>query len=371
MEIELSETFLEAKIPDQNSPEHILNVFNDDCIKEILGRLENRRDFFNAASVCKRFQYVAQTWFSHKTLQIGNKNRKSAICSRTSTFIINDSSTTILDDLYGYLSIFGNCIRTIEWYSPRSTIESISAEIFKMIAKFCGKTLIRLVIIGRVEIILTPQFEVLKRFEFHYGILVRFEPPHSLKYLRLTQLNINSYSRIHLDCLERNFPKLVEAHFGDFSNVMPTTKWFGSFLKQNPQLVKLTLIANEYFTPRAEWSHAIRLYATNLESLHLDLFSMDMKDLSGLTKLKCLRIPYGYLGKKQIDKLVALNLPIEELETSLKSKDIYVAQRISKLKRIKTLNLNNRFVTSSLIENLPPLDHLNIRGVDISKVHVR
>lgn len=363
MEIEPNDKILKANVPDQNSPEHILNVLNNDCIKEILSRLENRRDFINAANVCKRFQYVAQFWFSHKTLQIGNKYRKSSLCPRESAFIIDYSMHGPVSDLYAYLSTFGKCIRTIEWHGMSSLFVDVRAAIFQMIVRFCRKTLIHLVIIGKVEIMLTSQFKVLERFEFSYGILVRFEPPRSLNYLRLTQINRSSYFRINLKYLEKTFPKLVEIHLGDFTNLMPTTDWFVSFLKRNPQLVRLTLMANEYFVPQAkQMVHEIAQHSPNLESLHLDLFSVDVKDLSGLTKLKCLRIPYGYLSKQQIDVLVALDLPIEELEISLKFGDAYFAKCISKLKNIKTLNLNSRFVRSSFIENLPPLDNLNMRS---------
>lgn len=366
MEIEPYETFLETAPPAQNSPAHILNILNDDCIKEILKRLKNRRDFLNAANVCKRFQYVAQTWLSHKTLQIGGKSRKSS----TSTIVIDHR---FLSDLYAYLSIFGECIRNIKWFIPIKTTENTCAEVFKMIANFCGKTLIRLDIIGRTEISITTQFKVLERFEFHYGALDHFEPPRSLKYLRLTQLNKNSYFKINLSCLEKKFPNLLEAHLGDFTNLMPTTNWFTSFIKCNPQLEKLTLIANEHFVPYAnQMIHGIGKHLINLESLHLDMFPVNVKSLNGLNKLKCLRIPFGYLRKQQIDTLVAFDLPIEELEASLKTGDTYVAERISKLKKIKSLNLEMRYVkgrsVSNVIDNLPPLDNLNIRGVDVSKM---
>lgn len=375
--------FSEAKPPAQCSPKHILNVLNDDCIKEVLRKLKNRRDFCHAANSCKRFQYVAQTWFSHKTLQIGEIYRKSSICSGTSAFIIGrplcseKDLNEFLSDLYTYLSIFGKCIRSIEWFKINFPIEEerdINAEIFEMITRFCAKTLIRLDIIGSIQISITPQFEVLERFELFYGSLATFKPPRSLKYLRLTQLNRNFYSKIDLSCLARKFPNLIEAHFGDFTNVMPCMDWFVSFLKCNQQLEKLTLFANEHFMPQTkQMVHRIGKHSSNLKSLHLDHFSVDIKGLSGLKKLKCLRIPYGYLKKQQIDTLVSMDLPIlEELEVSLKTGDIYTAKRISKLKKIKTLNLGIRFITgrpvSSLIENLPPLDNLNIREVDISKM---
>lgn len=369
-------TFLEDFPPSQHSPDNILNVLNDDCIKEIFGRLQNRRDFINAANVCKRFQYVAQVWFPHEALQIAYKYRKSSICPRTSAFIVDDSSysrKTVLGDLCAYLRLFGKCIRNIELFKMRSSDEQFNLKVFKLIEHFCGKTLIGLAIYGKMEICLTSTFKVLERFELYFGALDRFEPPRSLKYLRLTQLNRNSYSGLNLRCLERNFPKLVEAHLGDFTNLMPMTDWLGSFLKCNRQLVKLTLIANQHFVPQAkQMIHSIGKYSTNLESLHLDLFSIDVKDLIGLTKLKCLHIPYGCLRKQDMDALVALNLPIEELHISLKTGDTYVAKCISEFKWIKSLTLDVRFVRGqpiySVLENLPPLDHLKVRGVDILKM---
>lgn len=367
--------FLERP-PARKAPGHILNVLNDDCIKEILSRLQNRRDFINAAHVCKRFLYVAQVWFTHEALQIGDKYRKSSICPRTSTFIIDESFNSnkgFLKDLFTYLSVFVKRLRSIEWFQMSPSSAETTDKIFRAIEHFCGKTLIRLVIRGRVEVSLTSAFEVLERFELHYGVLDRFEPSHSLNYLRLTQLHRDLYSKISLwRCLEKNFPELVEAHLGDFSNLMPTTNWFKSFLKCNPQLRKLTLIANQLFVPHAkQMIHDNVKYLRNLESLHVDLFALDVSDLSQLTKLKFLRMPHGCLGKKEMDALVALDLPIEELEITLRTGNIYVAKCISKFKKIKTLTLHVRLVLgrplSNVIENLPPLDHLIIRGVDISK----
>lgn len=365
--------FLGAFPPAQNSPSHILNVLNDDCIKEILDRLQNRRDLINAANVCKRFQYVAQVWLSHESLQIGDEYRKSAICPRASAFTIGNSTKSFFRDLYAYLNIFGKCIRNIELFQSSSSDVDAIVKIFRMIAYFCGKTLVRLVIYGRVEISITSVFEVLERFELYYGVLVHFEPPRSLKYLRLTELDRDSYSTINLSCLGKNFPNLVEAHLGDFSNLLPKRNWFESFLKCNPQLVKLTLIANQHFVPQAkQMMYGIGKHLGNLESLHVDLFSMDVNDLSGLTKLKCLRMPYGCLRKHEMDALVALDLPIEELHISLKTGDTYVAKCISELKRIKALTLDILTVRgrriSSVIASLPPLDHLNVRGVDISNM---
>lgn len=364
-----------AKPPAQHSPKHILNVLNDDCIKEILRKLENRKDFFNAAKSCTRFQYVAQDWFSHKTIQIGGKYRKSVIFARAPTLVFSrqlhseDELNEFLLDLFTYLSIFGECIRSIQWFEIdflANPERDVNAEIFKMITRFCAKTLIHLNINGRMKISITPQFEVLERFELFYGSLATFEPPRSLKYLRLTELTKNSYSKIDLQCLGKSFPNLKEAYFGDFTNLMPNLNWFVSFLKCNQQLEALTLYANEHFMPGTKHIvHNIGKYLSNLKRLHLDLFSVNIGDFKGLKNLKSLRIPHGYLRNQQIDSLIALDLPIEELEIRLKTADTYIAKRISHLKKIKTLNLNIQNVKGrsvlSLIENLPPLDNLNIR----------
>lgn len=365
----------EAFPPARDSPGHILNVLNDDCIKEIFVRLQNRRDFINAANVCKRFLYVAQNWCSHETLQIGKENEKFPFNPQASVFIIADLhslANPFLRDFCAYLSTFGERIRNIEWYQNGSCDEEeIMGEIFKAIEHYCGKTLINLAMHGSMKISLTSAFKVLERFEFYHGVLDRFDPPRSLAYLQLTQLNRHFYSAINLVCLEKPFPKLVDVHLGDFSNSMPQTYWFQSFLKHNPQLERLTLIANQHFILQGK--HMVRdiaKFASNLESLHLDLFSFDVKDLAGLTKLKCLRIPYGCLKKQDIDALVALKLPINELDISLNTGNTYVAQCISKLEKIKTLTLNIRPVRNRPIDNvihhLPPLDYLNVRGVDFA-----
>lgn len=360
----------EDETPAQNSPKHILNVLNDNCIQEIFQKLKNRREFLNMANVCRRFRYVAQTWLSHKTFQIDEKHLTFSIyASKIATgqpIKSEDQLHDFMTDLYTYLSIFGQFIRTIKWMSVNRCTKKGHSQIFEMITRFCAKTLIHLEIIGRVKINITSEFQVLERFEFFYGDLMTFEPSHTLKYLRLTQLNSHSYSQIDLRFLEKNFPNLEVAHLGDFTTVMQHTDWFGNFLKYNPQLKSLTLIFNKYFVPNtAKIVRAVGKHSKNLECLHLDQFSVDIKDLRGLDKLKCLRIPYSYLKRRQIDNLIALDLPIEELEINLRTGDTYIAQRITKLKKIKKLNLGIRLIkgrpASSIIENLPPLDNLNIR----------
>lgn len=46
--------------PAQDSPQHILNMLNDDCIEHILHSLKNAKDYLSAAQTCVRFQYASK-----------------------------------------------------------------------------------------------------------------------------------------------------------------------------------------------------------------------------------------------------------------------------------------------------------------------
>lgn len=369
--------------PDQDSPNHIVNILNDDCIIEILRKFENRKDFCNAASACQRFQAVAVAWFSNSnmssTLRIGGTYRKSSFCSKLGTFtpqapfVSAAEINEFMDDLYQYLSIFGKCIRTVEWTKIASVPDAIDARILKMIARFCRKTLIHLNINGVMNISITSEFKVLQRFELFHGTLHKFTPSHALEYLRLTRIGKNSYQQPDLSFLKRTFPNLVEVHFGDFVSLMSSFNWFKCFVEKNPQLKKLTMLINKYFSSQASAiTRDISTQLPNLESLHLDLFPVNIQDLSGLKQLKCLRIPYRLMNDKQMDALISLGLPIEELEIGLQTGDRHIAKRISELDEIRKLNLAIRTVRNrpiyNIIEVLPPLDSLNLQEVKTSEM---
>lgn len=368
------QTLMECDAPDENSPNHVFNIVNDDCIYEIIRRLNNSKDFCNTAMVCQRFQTVTQSMFSHKTLVIADHYQKTSIYGKFGAFIFKQPMQStgaikkFIKNLYNYLSIFGKYIRTVKWIQMHSFPKEANVKICEMITRFCGESLTHFLIIGPTNITITPELKVLQRFELFHGTLDIFKPSHTLQYLRLTQLNRNSYHHIDLNFLNRNFPNLEEAHFGDFTALIQNTTWFSSFMEVNPQIKKLSLFTNEYFTNNVHrLIHDIGEHLSKLESLHLDLFPVNVEDLKGLEQLKCLRIPYSYMTEQQMNSLVSLNLPIEELEITLRTGDIRIAKRVSQLKNIKKLNLNVRFVkarpVSAIIENLPPLDDLNIQNV--------
>lgn len=113
--------------PDQDSPKHILNILNDDCLQEIFRRLKQMRDFLSAAKVCTRFQENAIECFpsTFKSLRIDDAN---------------DAPTSLpLEYLSDFLSIFGHFIQKIEWSWTQD--REHDDDILNQIAAHCGKTL--------------------------------------------------------------------------------------------------------------------------------------------------------------------------------------------------------------------------------------
>lgn len=120
--------------PSQDSPKHILKALNEDCIQLILRKLENVRDFLNAAETCTRFQANAKITFraQYKEIRIDElKYYNKSI----------DRYTVTLDRLDSFLSIFGHLIMELHYIVLFFDKDN---EILNMIADYCGKTLNKL-----------------------------------------------------------------------------------------------------------------------------------------------------------------------------------------------------------------------------------
>lgn len=72
-------------VPDQDSPQHILNCLNDYCIQLIISQLKTRMDFLNVANTCHRFRMNAKSYFGqgvymeYDELSLEDENRFSNI----------------------------------------------------------------------------------------------------------------------------------------------------------------------------------------------------------------------------------------------------------------------------------------------------
>lgn len=119
--------------PSQDSPKHILNSLNDDCIQAIFCRLENVQDFLSAAETCIRFQENAKLTFHKKYKKIEINDSDFAV-KKTFRHIVTS------DRVKSLLSIFGHSI--IELIINGSFKYGKSWEdILNMFADYSGRSL--------------------------------------------------------------------------------------------------------------------------------------------------------------------------------------------------------------------------------------
>lgn len=264
--------------PSSDSPQHILNALNNDCIQEFLRRLKSFRDILNAAEVCTCFQENAiQCFPSHyKTLRIDDSENSADV-----------SNCLPLKCVRSFLRIFGHLIRTIEWSFTGNRDHDEAT--LNIIANCCGKTLTELTIFGHdLNFNTKISFDALEKLALYDSTICNFALLTRLKCLKLVFVKIT-----HSDWLAQEFPNLEEAKF--FSCHKLKDNLLMEFLNLNPQLQSLELnccrrISSSVF-------HNIGKRAPNLINLNYDpckglqsTFDANMIHLCDLRKLKSLRI---------------------------------------------------------------------------------
>lgn len=113
-------------VPAQDSPKHILNALNDDCIQEILRKLTDPIDFLSAAETCRDFQVNALQCYprNFKELSLSLENKS---VGRYTAFPLKHASNFLKN--FGHLILYMELISDFE----DGTID--------MISKICGETL--------------------------------------------------------------------------------------------------------------------------------------------------------------------------------------------------------------------------------------
>lgn len=302
--------------PPQDSPKHILNILNDDCIEAILRQME-WRDLFSVAATCKRFQKNARVIFRPMGMHWN-------ICiSRRSKFIH-------FDQVQRLFQMFGDLISTLfldDTFYPDTKSQE---EILKIIAHFCGRTLQRLELFK-----LTCDFNSLSPFT----ALQELKVSHS----KLTgnckvHLNIKTL-RVHGAVLEykkgrplstwvvQTFPYLEVAFFRyiDIKRDM-----LNQFLILNPQLKALDIESGRRITSSILQDIGHRV--PNIEKFRISFccnhrvndfptMNANMVHISGLSKLKILDVGVtpNYSTEILIDSLIESNILIEDIRLRRKS----------------------------------------------------
>lgn len=344
----LSSSTVEIEVPpDQDSPKHILNILNNDCLQEIFRRLKQMRDFLCAAKVCTRFQENALECVpsAFKSLRIDDAN---------------DAPTSLpLEYLPDFLSTFGHFIQKIEWSWTQD--REHDDDILNQIAAHCGKTLTDLTVYGhKVNFNTALPFEALKKLELYDATIYDLGALAPLKSLKLTFVKIND-----CDWLAKEFPKLQEAKFYAFHKLRD--QMLMEFLRLNPQLQSLELICCRRITTSVFQN--ISRSSPNLINVGFEpckglqsTFDANMVHLSDLRKLKSLHIEcHRFSGKALLTSLADNNVPIENLTVEGLISDL--DECMPKLKSLKKLSVSSIYeaMLIDIAEKLDSLEEICVR----------
>lgn len=339
-------------LPGRDSPKHILNALNDDCIQSVLRRVNNIRDFLSAAETCVRFQENAKLTFRthYKTIRIGK------LCN----YALYDRHT-VTDRVHSFLSIFGHLITELDFD------DKFDENIAKMIANYCGRTL-RTFKFGdkrsehysSINFSTLSPLQALEELEIRHINILKFEYHSQLRRLSVEGIYGNR-PNLKFDWLIQTFPQLEclelrELHQLQYKQAM-------KFFRLNPQLKSLVIYYCKHIQPKVFRKMAD--FTPNLEKLVFSLTSHPSRaqkepliHISKLRNLKSLAIIADSVPKiKLIDSLIENNVPIENLSFLI----FYGAEAselsISRLKLLKKLFIR-RVTDETLIDYVKSLPRL-------------
>lgn len=220
--------------PTQDSPQHILNVLNDDCIDEIFLRLNNLKDFLSVSQACQKFVESAKRTFptQFKCVEINQfvnfRNRR-------------EHENLPYERVHNFFTTFGSLTKSIAFSS--TSYQQRDDFIFETITNFCSGTLQEFNIVNYNPNFERRNFSALEKLDLCYASPKNFTSYSMLKVLSICQSTL--IQREPWFMLE--MPNLEEIYFDSFDNL--TDRVLGDFLKLNPHLKCLKLIDCKRLTP--------------------------------------------------------------------------------------------------------------------------
>lgn len=236
--------------PSEDSPKNIVNILNDDCIQKILLNLDDIVDFLRAAEVCSKFQDNAKMCFPFKTLEFIRNSKKRY-----------KPNELTLKYAKRFLSIFGPLVKSIKCdFDAKFTkltwnclkyyrLKSFCDKQFGFISKYCGKTLIELMICNCHGFKMRSPFQKLKKLEilnvnepriFNNKISTNCRKKcinATTTLPQLTHLKLENVRNVTL--IANHFPKIQHVEFNKVKNLKNSL--FIDFQRQNPHLQSLYL----------------------------------------------------------------------------------------------------------------------------------
>ncbi len=383
---------------DTDSSKNILDILNDDCIDEILRRVDILMDLLSLAEVCKRLRKCAmqqyriryETMLTITTPIIAtifsmpdrSRFRQVQIAKwdhcRFPDFVHLNRSVT-------FLRIFGSMTKNILFQSTNSQIDDT---IFRSIVEYCGRTLKAL---------------SLTTYDANFE-----QTPFELEHLCLCQstpknLSTNSLKTLYIT----GFTNPSDEHEVWFMQKLPELKRFiidgrvtddmaSEFLSLNPQLEVLVILSLKLtvaiFKSISNCLNLTRLQLLDLsQSTPPDVFEANLRLLSSLKKLKGLTISVGQYESiaNLFDLFVENGIPMENLTIALFSSPDAHANSDPLYRNLRTINTlkNFSFVVKGFVSNSgemfekivrtqPSLEKLRIdgaysgKGVDLSMTNL-
>lgn len=348
-----------------HQPHHILNALDDYCMHEIFSNL-NLVDLTNAANVCVRFNQQAKELFSAKYKRLdltecsieNAKNSIQAFGSLAHAIDIEEFPPTI--------SIY----ESTEYGDVLDESEN-NSEILSMIDSCCTSALNEVKLIEfdfedtrYDKVIHDSAFSTLKKLAFYNcqltsnvkGLLALCNELKALEFYKCSW----SYEDI---CVSKykNLEELRLVKRTEFDD-----RTFRKFITLNPTLLRLSFIElsdRDISVSKTLYSIAQKL--PNLLELEFQYcsycndFVKNLPHLAKLTSLKVLKIDLITITAKQLsDLLTANDTPIEHLKLNFDKIDKDAIESISKMKKLKILELcDTEFTDNDLMELAKGLGH--------------
>lgn len=338
--------------PDQESPSHILNALDEDCLSTIFEYM-NVKTLTNAAEVCVRFNNHAKRAFAknHAKLELIDGFLKSAEMKKLFKNFGSIISTLRVDEL-ALRSVNDFWSVANEYLTPR--LKSLE--------------LVNFTLNGSITAKLRPLFQTLEEFRFMCGDLNVDGKSLMDACVNLKALGLYNCTIGYGNCIKRKFEKLEEAHIVETCGVDVI-----DFIKLNPTLKKLRVIDNG--VDLTKLVQTIGTSLPNLVQLEIEEESASNKNkladnlpiLSQLTSLKDLTLNFDSVEIEALMKnLAEKKVPIEKLKIINGKINDDAISSISKLTNVKVLefvSITEKLTDEYLVQlakEMPELQELRL-----------
>lgn len=330
-------------------PKNILDILDDDCIKEIFRNITHVRDYLNAAEVCTRFLQNAMECFPQKFKSIHIN-------------VLGFSPIWSLKRLRRFLKLFGHLIRGFQLNFTKKGRQN--ERVLNLIADACGKTLKNLTVVGqKLNMKTRTPFESLELLHTDGTIIYNFSLHSQIKQLKFMNQSVKD-----CDWLIKGFAQLIDVEFSGIDDL--TDFMLIEFLALNPQIIclKITHCHNllTTFLPNLV-ARIPNIGHIHFESKRRDLPMAVEANLIQISKIKNLKGLY----------ISCINLPADTIldsfahaNTNVQCLSLHVAfhrcfresvLKLTKLRELHVVNINSDDALIRIAKELYLLERLDAK----------